>query len=1241
MTARALVTALMMLSGLVGGEQDGPDLFPSGVGVDFGDAPATLGVRPIAGDPLRTGVLQGRGYWQTRHIHLDLDSEFVGRLGGAAVVVSVTFHDSGTGGLALHYDAQDDPAAAAPAVSVTGTGQWRSGTFFLDDARLADRLNGADMRLSNTAGDQDITIAAVRVGSVGASVGLGAVPVESGISARAGDDPSGLVTGVRDEQSYWQTNAGTNYFYMNVADTFRYDTRNLVLVSVDYLDEGNGALALHYDSPGDELIDKFKPSEVVNYGNTGTWKTHTFALDDAILTNRSNGSDFRLHTAGSAVPLKVAATRVAVVAAALQPTEGLRNLIAEATRVHRAAREGDRDGQYPAGSKAELLAIIDEARTVADDPAATEAQIKAAAHRLFDELQAFRASAVDTDLTGNGIPTASTGTPGFAFDNDQRTAWTSDAGGDQWLQIDLRQPRLVNDVRVSWGAAYSPDYAVQVSVDGQRFTTVGRAGAPGSRIVRTPFPATTARFVRIAVTGHREIRELEVRRTRAVEPSPRLVRTVFPTEDLVVADFDVTRYGVDSTGRRDATRAIQQALYDCYDAGGGTVWLPAGTYWVTDTLEVHAFCTLRGDRRDPDAGHGDYGTVIRADVAPGNDGPPVFRIGGSAGVVGVTTYYPNQRADAPVPYNYTFEIPGRAWLGEENYMMSTISDVTMLNSYRGIGISTMPSDRGDAPGSGQVHESSTIRNVKGTALFEGVRAYNGADVGTWENVAFSNRYWSTAPGAFHPPRRSTLDTWTRTNGTGFALGDLEWEQLTKLRVEDYRTGIHIVPGQRISFAGSFLDTEIRRTDVALQVDNFDSRWGLVYAGGTLEGTSHAIKNDSQGFVKVTGTAVIGTTAGTVHRMSGGIPAYEERPLPKPTRAVLYKVTDRDAIQRALDRAHEDGGGIVYLPAGWYKVSTHLRVPANVELRGASAVPNRDQLGASGGTVLMAYERTTDTAFITLAGDRAGLRGVRVFYPENNPAGPDGIVPYPYAVRGAGNSTYVINVGMPNAWNGIDMATYRNDGFVVRKLTGAFFDHAVSVGHSRNGRIEGLLSNGNAVTRVGYALPGWAIERDIFPQVIDRYMRPRSKLITVDGARGLVTKNTFAYGFHDGLVVRQGDVRAFNLGTDNLGTGGYTVAVTGGTVTATNVLRYNGTTSTGPVRLVNLMAINMQQASIRVQGEAVSIAGNETEPGRYERGSQVTVISASPDFVAWTEQGQVVSTDRAYTFTVTTDRVLSG
>lgn len=1278
-----LLPALLLTGVLAAPAAHAATMYPSGVGADLGPTPTTLGVQPAAGeDPagLQTGTEQGRTYWRTNQaantgfLSFDVDRDYVEELSTDDVVVTVTYLDSGTGTLELQYDAAADPAARADDVQLKNTGLWQTGTFALADIGFTDRLGGADLRLSGSA---DVTVAGLRISTAGASVDLGANPVQSGISPRAGDRPENLVTGVQDGRPYWQTDRtapapGTNFMYMNVSDTYLYDNRSLVLVSIDYFDEGNGQFGLHYDSPGETIPEKFKNSEVVSYGDTKTWKTYTFALNDAVMTNRSNGSDFRIHIGNGAADLKVAAVRVAKVATVLDVTEGLVDLIDEAARVQKAAREGTRDGQFPAGSRAALLQAIEDARAVAATPGVTDVQVKAALTTLQAKLDAFTASVVDTNFATAGTASASGGSDAAkANDGDHESAWTSGAG-DSWLQVDLQTPRSVNDVRVEWGQTSSPDYTVQVSNDGRNFTAVGRIGSPGAnQVSKTRFATTKSRYVRVAMTGADTfvVKELELRESPVVTPNPTLVSTVSPTEDGVVADFDATTYGADRSGRKDSTKAIQSAIYACQDAGGGTVWLPAGKYLVKDTIEVHAFCTLRGDRRDPDTtgagqNHSDYGTVVIADLASGNDGPSLFRIGGSAGVIGVTTYYPRQSATQPVPYNYTFEIPGGAWIGNENYMMATVSDITMLNSYRGIGISTMPNDRGSAPSSGQVHESSTIRNIRGTALFEGARAYNGADVGTWENVTFSNSYWASAPSTYRPPARAALDGWTRANGTGLVLGDLEWDQFHKITLSDYKVGIHVVAGQRAQFTGSFLQPDVRRTDVALKVDVMDDRWGMTLAGGRMEGSAAAIENNSRGYVKITGTELQGALSGIVHRMSGAAPTYTQQPLPAPARKALYVATAphgvgylpaadaTGSVQKVLDNAGRAGGGIVYLPAGWYRITSHLRVPANVELRGASAVPNRDQGGASGGTVLQAFEGRattapdTATALVTLDGKKAGLRGLRVFYPENNPGSAEGVVAYPYAVRGKGAQTYVINAGFPNAWNGIDLTTYRNDGFVVRKVAGAFFDHAIAVGRSTGGRIEGVLSNGNAVTRVGYQQPNWMNEGSIFELVIDKYMRKTAKIVTVDGATGLTLFNVFAYGFHDGLVVNDGQVDAFNLGTDNLGEGGFTVKVVKGDVEATNLARYNGATSTGPVTLHNVMVINVVQRSVSVAAVGngtVKIAGNESEPGTYEVGAQVTV-TATPEsdsvFQNWTVNGEMVSADASYTFTVTADQVLT-
>ncbi len=51
---------------------------------------------------------------------------------------------------------------------------------------------------------------------------------------------------------------------------------------------------------------------------------------------------------------------------------------------------------------------------------------------------------------------------------------------------------------------------------------------------------------------------------------------------------DVTEYGADNTGKTDATAAIQSAIDAVEEAGGGCVYLPAGTYTVRPAAEENA-----------------------------------------------------------------------------------------------------------------------------------------------------------------------------------------------------------------------------------------------------------------------------------------------------------------------------------------------------------------------------------------------------------------------------------------------------------------------------------------------------------------------------------------------------------------------------------------------------------------------------------------------------------------------------
>ncbi|MGI6264302.1 MAG: glycosyl hydrolase family 28-related protein [Acutalibacteraceae bacterium] len=122
----------------------------------------------------------------------------------------------------------------------------------------------------------------------------------------------------------------------------------------------------------------------------------------------------------------------------------------------------------------------------------------------------------------------------------------------------------------------------------------------------------------------------------------------------------------------------------------------------------------------------------------------------------------------------------------------------------------------------------------------------------------------------------------------------------------------------------------------------------------------------------------------------------------------------EVIQTCLNTL-ENVGGVVFLPAGQYKVEGTLRVPSAVTLRGEWRSP--DDKGLGKGTILMAYEgRGTENPehhpFIDLSGASV-LRDISVWYPEQVAAD---VQPYPATICGHGH-TAVLNVTLYNSYTG--------------------------------------------------------------------------------------------------------------------------------------------------------------------------------------------------------------------------------
>jgi hypothetical protein len=92
------------------------------------------------------------------------------------------------------------------------------------------------------------------------------------------------------------------------------------------------------------------------------------------------------------------------------------------------------------------------------------------------EIDSVPASTGDLALyqpvTASSIEAGTAFAPSGAVDGSATTRWSSAYSDPQWIQVDLGSTRVVNEVRLSWEAAYAASFQVQVSTDAATWTTI-------------------------------------------------------------------------------------------------------------------------------------------------------------------------------------------------------------------------------------------------------------------------------------------------------------------------------------------------------------------------------------------------------------------------------------------------------------------------------------------------------------------------------------------------------------------------------------------------------------------------------------------------------------------------------------------------------------------------------------------------------------------------------------------------
>lgn len=216
--------------------------------------------------------------------------------------------------------------------------------------------------------------------------------------------------------------------------------------------------------------------------------------------------------------------------------------------------------------------------------------------------------------------------------------------------------------------------------------------------------------------------------------------------------------------------------------------------------------------------------------------------------------------------------------------------------------------------------------------------------------------------------------------------------------------------------------------------------------------------------------------------------------------------DTAAFQKALDAAGRAGGGVVYAPRGNYRFAGHLVVPPAVTLRGVwESVPAHNGIRDrglpkptdDGTTFLITGGAGTEAGppFLTL-NHNSTLKGVVLYYPDQDPAAEP--KPYPYAIAMRGKNPAVLAVELLNPYNGIDAS--QNERHLIRDVHGQPLRRGIFVDAIYDiGRIENVHFN-----------PWWSMKPKLF-----EWQMANGEAFVFGRSDWQYVLNTFCYGYRVG------------------------------------------------------------------------------------------------------------------------------
>jgi hypothetical protein len=291
--------------------------------------------------------------------------------------------------------------------------------------------------------------------------------------------------------------------------------------------------------------------------------------------------------------------------------------------------------------------------------------------------------------------------------------------------------------------------------------------------------------------------------------------------------FNIRRFGAVGDGATDDTAAIQHAI-DEAGKKGGIVFVPPGRWLCRGHLELKMGVHLKGINETPQSWEPSSGSILEPTEGRGNETAPSFiEMRSSTSITGLTIYYPEQNVDNIQPYPWTIQIRANPTNAKEVSFDSTVSDITLINSYNGI--RTGPTENG----------RHRIMGVHGCVLRRGIFVDWTGDIGRLENVQFSSHFWASRAFAGNWDK---VFSFMQQNLEAFIFGRSDWEYVTNTFVFPAKTGYRFIETDNGSTNGQFSGIGADATQIAVLVEAIQPQ-GLLITNGEFD--SHHIGTSTQ------------------------------------------------------------------------------------------------------------------------------------------------------------------------------------------------------------------------------------------------------------------------------------------------------------------------------------------------------------------------------------------------------------